>query len=559
MAALARVTSRAISGGPQPGLLAELVGQIKFRGPITFGDYMRTCLTHPIHGYYMNRDVFGRRGDFITGPEISQVYGELVGVWCVAMWEQMGEPEAVRIVEAGPGRGTLMADLLRVVSRHERLSRAASVHLIEVSPWMRASQRELLCGAESARGSSEGGVVAHARTRDGQMPISWHDSLRDMLDAHYGPDDDAAGGGGGDDGADGGDGRGGSSRTAQPDEGNAASTEQQPLPQQQPPPPPSIFLAHEFLDALPVHKFRRAPARFGSAPGQWREVLIDVTDEELEFEPSAPPLVDTAASDPLATCADGAPSAGGASPLRLRFVLAPGPTPALAAYGHLLPPTEPARKDGAAAAFVLRANSLAAARALTGAPPPAAGAEQQLSAGAEQPSTGAEQASAVTAQEAAAQTGVEFEVCPLGLAFVAEVAREISAHRGAALLIDYGRAEGPVADSARAIIEHRFVELLRSPGEADLSALVDFGAMRDAAQSVPGVSVGAIGTQRELLGGMGLEARVNALLKRASPEQARALIAAAQRLVAVPGMGEEYKALAFADSATGVPVGFNEG
>ena len=72
------------------GLLAELLGHIRFRGPMTFSDYMRMCLTHPVHGYYMRRDVFGRGGDFITGPEISQVYGELVGVWCVATWQQMG-------------------------------------------------------------------------------------------------------------------------------------------------------------------------------------------------------------------------------------------------------------------------------------------------------------------------------------------------------------------------------------------------------------------------------------------------------------------------------------
>lgn len=82
--------------------------QIAARGPITVADYMRQALTHASLGYYMSRDVFGAAGDFTTAPEVSQLFGEMVAVWCVAQWEALGCPPRVALVEIGPGRGTLM-------------------------------------------------------------------------------------------------------------------------------------------------------------------------------------------------------------------------------------------------------------------------------------------------------------------------------------------------------------------------------------------------------------------------------------------------------------------
>ena len=82
-------------------------------GPITVADYMAMCLGDPEHGYYMAREPFGRGGDFVTAPEISQVFGELIGLWAVSSWMMMGSPASLSLVELGPGRGTLMADLLR--------------------------------------------------------------------------------------------------------------------------------------------------------------------------------------------------------------------------------------------------------------------------------------------------------------------------------------------------------------------------------------------------------------------------------------------------------------
>ena len=125
---------------PADSLLAELAARIRFRGPLTVADFMGAALTHPRHGYYMRRDVFGRAGDFTTSPEVSQVFGELLGVWCVACWEQSGRPSRVRLVEAGPGRGTLVADVLRATSVFRGFHDALSVHLLEVSPFLHRRQ-----------------------------------------------------------------------------------------------------------------------------------------------------------------------------------------------------------------------------------------------------------------------------------------------------------------------------------------------------------------------------------------------------------------------------------
>jgi NADH dehydrogenase [ubiquinone] 1 alpha subcomplex assembly factor 7 len=87
-------------------------------GPIPVASYMRQCLTSPDGGYYTRQtpshDQFGTKGDFITSPEISQVFGELVGIWLYTEWLAQGRPERVQVVEVGPGRGTLMDDVLRV-------------------------------------------------------------------------------------------------------------------------------------------------------------------------------------------------------------------------------------------------------------------------------------------------------------------------------------------------------------------------------------------------------------------------------------------------------------
>ena len=110
-------------------------------GPLSLDRFMSLCLGHPVHGYYMTRDPFGSAGDFTTAPEISQVFGELIGVWCIEVWQSMGSPRKFALAELGPGRGTLMADVLRVLSRIEKCAKAAQVHFVEMSPVLRQAQQ----------------------------------------------------------------------------------------------------------------------------------------------------------------------------------------------------------------------------------------------------------------------------------------------------------------------------------------------------------------------------------------------------------------------------------
>ena len=138
-------------------LEADIRARIASQGPIPVADYMALCLADPRHGYYVTRDPFGARGDFVTAPEVSQMFGELIGIWIAMVWQQMGSPARVRIVELGPGRGTLMSDALRALTVVPALLEAARVHLVEISPVLKAKQQETLRGVAP--------------------PVSWHASL----------------------------------------------------------------------------------------------------------------------------------------------------------------------------------------------------------------------------------------------------------------------------------------------------------------------------------------------------------------------------------------------
>ena len=241
------------------GLEAHLASIIKFRGgPVTVAEYMQEVLTHPEFGYYMHRDVFGQRGDFITSPEVSQVFGELMGAWAVWQWTQLGKPKNARLVELGPGRGTLMADLLRATAVFDAFAQSVSVHMVEVSPALREMQRKSLrcaakneknekktprgtgdasgpnavptgfaslrvpknplnSGSSGSSGASAASAGAHGSTPEelglepidegvsgfGGVPVAWHETLDGVPDG------------------------------------------------------PTILIAHEFFDAMPVHQFTR--------------------------------------------------------------------------------------------------------------------------------------------------------------------------------------------------------------------------------------------------------------------------------------------------------------
>ncbi|HEY8268815.1 MAG TPA: class I SAM-dependent methyltransferase [Xanthobacteraceae bacterium] len=127
---------------------------IEADGPMPVSRYMALCLAHPQHGYYTSRDPLGAAGDFTTAPEVSQMFGELIGLWCAEVWRRMGAPRRVLLVEMGPGRGTLMQDMLRAAKVLPEFRAALDVHLIETSPTLKERQRKTL--------AAEG------------VPVTWH-------------------------------------------------------------------------------------------------------------------------------------------------------------------------------------------------------------------------------------------------------------------------------------------------------------------------------------------------------------------------------------------------
>ncbi len=129
---------------PNAPLIDRIKRQIETDGPIGIAEYMSICLSDARAGYYTTATPFGRDGDFITAPEISQMFGELIGIWCVSMWRNMGEPAKFNLVEMGPGRGTLMADLLRASAIDTGFLKAVQVYLVEISAPLREQQATAL-------------------------------------------------------------------------------------------------------------------------------------------------------------------------------------------------------------------------------------------------------------------------------------------------------------------------------------------------------------------------------------------------------------------------------
>ncbi|MBX3576556.1 MAG: class I SAM-dependent methyltransferase [Rhizobiaceae bacterium] len=128
-------------------LKAKIVALIQTVGPISVAEYMASCLSDPEHGYYPAREPFGSAGDFVTAPEISQMFGELIGAWVVRTWQAMGSPGDVILAEVGPGRGTLMKDMARTIGKlAPRLSETARFRLVETSARLRSAQAATLNG-----------------------------------------------------------------------------------------------------------------------------------------------------------------------------------------------------------------------------------------------------------------------------------------------------------------------------------------------------------------------------------------------------------------------------
>jgi NADH dehydrogenase [ubiquinone] 1 alpha subcomplex assembly factor 7 len=185
------------------GLESHLEALIRAQGPLTLGRFMAEALGNPRHGYYMRGDPFGREGDFITAPEISQMFGELLGLWCAATWESLARPTPVNLVELGPGRGTLMADALRACQAMPAFRRALRPVLVETSPALRLMQQGALADTnaiwcERLAEVPEAPMLLIANEFFDALPVQqfertprgWCERLVDLADPDGGGDDD---------------------------------------------------------------------------------------------------------------------------------------------------------------------------------------------------------------------------------------------------------------------------------------------------------------------------------------------------------------------------------
>lgn len=202
-------------------LTKDLYAKIKLSGPISVHNYMKQILTHPTKGYYINKDVLGQEGDFTTSPELSQLFGEIIAVWIINECTKMHN-KPFHLVELGPGRGTLSRDILRVF-KQLNLSDQISLHLVEVSPVLSKIQKETLCSTEkiSEQGDEKSlkKYYQAGKTAD-NVNVFWYKSILDIPQGF------------------------------------------------------SVFIAQEFFDALPIHKFQKTK-------DGWFEVMIDI-DPKVE-------------------------------------------------------------------------------------------------------------------------------------------------------------------------------------------------------------------------------------------------------------------------------------
>lgn len=162
---------------PSP-LTSDLKTYIKLRGPISVHDFMAQALNHSVHGYYQQKlEKIGSAGDFITSPEVSQLFGEMIAMWCFSVWQNIGSPRKINLVELGPGNGTLTKDVLRAFSKFSGFNCAVSVHLVELSVAMRELQYAALVAAPTTEipvPALEDSKTFKTSAKLGVYDIAWH-------------------------------------------------------------------------------------------------------------------------------------------------------------------------------------------------------------------------------------------------------------------------------------------------------------------------------------------------------------------------------------------------
>jgi NADH dehydrogenase [ubiquinone] 1 alpha subcomplex assembly factor 7 len=364
---------------PQSTLLAaRLKERIARNGPISIADFMEACVVGSPDAYYSSRQPIGAQGDFITAPEVSQIFGELLGLWAVATWQAMGAPRPITVAELGPGRGTLIADALRAWQSVPNFLENVTIALVETSPVLREAQHAALHGAQAA--------------------VHWCETIEDV------------------------------------------------------PRGALIVNANEFVDALPIRQLVWRD-------GEWRERCLTI-------------------------------GRGG------DFTFCEG---------------RPVENESL----------------------------RQL------------------AQALRAPDGSILEVRPAASALVAELAARAREAPLAALVVDYGHDRTACGDTLQAVQHHRYADPLASPGEVDLTAHVDFAALKDTA-TAHGLSAYGPMPQGEFLLKLGLETRRDRLCDNATPEQKQDIVSGAARLADPQSMGLLFKALALTSAGLAPPPPFGD-
>ena len=511
---------------------------------------MRECLTNPEHGYYTRRkgavpnitqpqqqndiDQFGKQGDFITSPEISQVFGELIGIWFVSEWLAQGKPNSgVEIIELGPGRGTLMDDLLRTVGRFSNIhSSVECVWLVERSEELRAKQCQLLCGKNTQMRRVTRDVVG----ADGTKSFSWLEAQSEY-DIHIRWVEDM--------------------NLIPPRQANQTP----------------FIIAHEFFDALPIHAFEVVAPRVDETQRQ-SSTLLGTDGRPIQPSPRLP--------------------SASRLPAWRELLVSPVRQSRLSGIDGVTTTKYPAQSSNNSGDLDDKEDfTLTLARSST-------------------PSS-LVMPSRPRYAHLANKPGSRVEICPEAQNYMKQIARRIGVDniaadttqsspkrritvppqpRGAALIIDYGPSspdQVPI-NTLRAIKSHRLLPSpFITPGLADLSADVDFGALVDAALEASDCVEchGPIGQGQwldALEGGERVKRLVEGVLRdggapqystsgsadedtRAEPsrqekeERAEQIRRGWQRLTGgsgVGGMGEVYRVLAVVPEGQGRrrPVGF---
>ncbi|OOF96491.1 hypothetical protein ASPCADRAFT_144978 [Aspergillus carbonarius ITEM 5010] len=461
-------------------LAQTLANAIKVTGPIPIAAFMRQVLTNPEGGYYTTRpegdgEVFGKKGDFVTSPEISQVFGELVGIWTIAEWMAQGRKRSgVQLMEVGPGKGTLMDDMLRTFRNFKSFtSSIEAIYLVEASATLREVQKKLLCG-DAVMEETDIGHRSTSKYLD--VPVIWVEDIRLL-----------------------------------PHEEDKT---------------PFIF-AHEFFDALPIHAFESIPPSPENQLAEQKEIMTPTGPAKLHqpLKPANTPqwreLMVTLNPKAVEENQEGEPE--------FKLTLAKASTPSSLVIPEISPRYRALKSQPGSTIEVSPESRIYAsdfARRIGGASLP--------------PRT-------VTKGAAAAPAP----------------AKRVSS--GAALIMDYGTLSTIPINSLRGIREHKNVPALSSPGQVDVSADVDFTGLAEAAiEASECVEVHGPVEQGDFLQAMGIEERMQQLLKRVGDEEKRKTLETGwKRLVEKGGggMGKIYKVMAIVPENDGKrrPIGFGGG